>query len=389
MRSSPCTNRSHAASTVSLPRFAGTGSSRCTSLMVQNRPWFIPDARRRARGPRRSPLVAAGPAADRALRRASSCFVTRSRLCHRPALPTLGTVVGLRTSLSGPRVRNVASRPVSGSAPAGRVRGSQQSVHPVDRYPEQRLRPAGRARSLPMSASGGLRCALSSRRTVSRSASGERLVGDGRAPSLTLTLSWSPSASRRGQPASDCSGACTTGCSMPTTSCAAVGGQPAPIACKKPGPTSAQPIRRSGPTASNAAFPYLPTTRGSATFNADVTTLAKISNRRPERSTSGEAPVSVSSSRSSLFLLVRGGFVSVLGCGGPLGFPCRTMDGPMSGRRNRRSCWCGSVTASGGWIRDGGCGPTCTACSDRWAGRTAGSRPSTPVTAPLRGRGTC
>ena len=48
------------------------------------------------RGPRRSPLVAARPAADRALCRACSCFVTRSGLCRRPALPTLGTVSGLR-----------------------------------------------------------------------------------------------------------------------------------------------------------------------------------------------------------------------------------------------------------------------------------------------------
>jgi AcrR family transcriptional regulator len=53
-----------------------------------------------------------------------------------------------------------------------------------------------------------------------------------------------------------------------------------------------QPISRSGPTASNAAFPYSPATSGSATFRARVTTLAKISSRRAGRSTSDGAPVS-------------------------------------------------------------------------------------------------
>jgi hypothetical protein len=64
------------------------------------------------------------------------------------------------------------------------------------------------------------------------------------------------------------------------------------MACRKPGPTSDQPISRSGPTASNAAFPYSPATRGSATFSARVTTLAKISSRRAGLSTSGDAPMS-------------------------------------------------------------------------------------------------
>ena len=85
------------------------GSSRCTSLMVENRLWSIPNARRHARGPRRSPLVAAGPTADWALRRASSCFVTRSRPCHsRQSHPSTvrpaGTCHGQARATGAPRV---------------------------------------------------------------------------------------------------------------------------------------------------------------------------------------------------------------------------------------------------------------------------------------------
>ena len=47
--SSPCTNRSHAASTVPLPGLADMGSSRCRSVMVENRLWSILNARWHAR----------------------------------------------------------------------------------------------------------------------------------------------------------------------------------------------------------------------------------------------------------------------------------------------------------------------------------------------------
>jgi hypothetical protein len=81
---------------------------------------------------------------------------------------------------------------------------------------------------------------------------------------------------------------------MPLGAAGVSRGWAAPIACRKPGPTSAQPIRRRGPTASNAALPYLPETSGSATFSANVTTLANISSRRADRSTSTAAPVTFS-----------------------------------------------------------------------------------------------
>ena len=72
---------------------ADMGSSRCTSLIVENRLWS-PHPTSSAR-PHRSPLVAAGPPADWAQRRASSCIVTRV-LSRRPALSTLGMLAGLR-----------------------------------------------------------------------------------------------------------------------------------------------------------------------------------------------------------------------------------------------------------------------------------------------------
>jgi len=56
------------------------------------------------------------------------------------------------------------------------------------------------------------------------------------------------------------------------------------------GPTSAHPIRSRGPTASNAALPYWRAMRGSATFRASVTTLAKMRRRRAERWTSAGPP---------------------------------------------------------------------------------------------------
>jgi hypothetical protein len=50
----------------------------------------------------------------------------------------------------------------------------------------------------------------------------------------------------------------TSACPLPDNSGLPVSAIDVLIACKKPGPTSAQPIRSSGPTASNAAFPYSP-----------------------------------------------------------------------------------------------------------------------------------
>ena len=49
------------------------------------------------------------------------------------------------------------------------------------------------------------------------------------------------------------------------------------------GPTSAQPIRSSGSTASKAALPNWPLTIGSAMFGASVARLAKIRRRRTGR----------------------------------------------------------------------------------------------------------
>lgn len=90
---------------------------------------------------------------------------------------------------------------------------------------------------------------------------------------------------------SDCSGRYSFVClTAPTLRAAVDELAHSPIACRKPGATSAQPINRSGPTASKAAFPYSPTMKGSATFNASVTKLAKISSLRAGRSASTEAP---------------------------------------------------------------------------------------------------
>ncbi len=51
-----------------------------------------------------------------------------------------------------------------------------------------------------------------------------------------------------------------------------------------------QPISSSGPTASKAALPYSPVIRGSATFNASVTMLEKMSRRRADFSTPSGPP---------------------------------------------------------------------------------------------------
>lgn len=56
------------------------------------------------------------------------------------------------------------------------------------------------------------------------------------------------------------------------------------MAWSKPGPTSAQPMSTSDPTASNAALPTSPAVSGSATLSARVARLAKISSRRAGRS---------------------------------------------------------------------------------------------------------
>ena len=50
------------------------------------------------------------------------------------------------------------------------------------------------------------------------------------------------------------------------------------------------PISSSGPTASNAARPYAPTTIGSAAFNVNVTTPENASNTRAERNLPGATP---------------------------------------------------------------------------------------------------
>ena len=62
------------------------------------------------------------------------------------------------------------------------------------------------------------------------------------------------------------------------------------IAANRPGPTSAQPISRSGPTASKATLPSWPAMIGSAVFSAKATTLEKINSRRAGRSCAGVAP---------------------------------------------------------------------------------------------------
>lgn len=54
-------------------------------------------------------------------------------------------------------------------------------------------------------------------------------------------------------------------------------------ACSRPGATSDQPISNNGPTASNSALPISPATMGSATFNANVTALARTRSRLAER----------------------------------------------------------------------------------------------------------
>lgn len=62
------------------------------------------------------------------------------------------------------------------------------------------------------------------------------------------------------------------------------------MACRRPGPTSAQPISSKGPTASNAALPFCPARSGSVTFKARVITLENTDNRRAGRNRSRLAP---------------------------------------------------------------------------------------------------
>ena len=107
--------------------------------------WSIPNAGRRTRGP---PVAARRGRACSGLGTASCVYLLRhsfqavsqtGTLHPKPKLRQsysnfgLAIVVGLRTSLSGMRVRNAASWPASDSAPAGQVRGPQLSVHRVDR----------------------------------------------------------------------------------------------------------------------------------------------------------------------------------------------------------------------------------------------------------------